>query len=62
MPGSAHGWKKRATFTGYRGATMLDRPTEEIKLRTLVIRIFPNAAACLRLAGALTVETYEKRI
>lgn len=32
---------------------------EEIKRRTLVVRIFPNAAACLRLVRALAVETHE---
>lgn len=35
---------------------------EEIKRRTLVVRSFPNAAACLRLIRALAVERHENRI
>ena len=35
---------------------------EEIKRRTLVVRIFPNAAACLRLVRALAVEIDENWI
>ena len=35
---------------------------EEIKRRTLVVRIFPNAAACLRLVRALAVEMHENWI
>ncbi len=42
-----------------KSANMLDRLMEEIKRRTLVVRIFPNAAACLRLVRALAVETHE---
>ncbi len=34
----------------------LERLNEEIKRRTRVVRIFPNAAACLRLVTALCVE------
>jgi putative transposase len=41
---------------------MLERLMEEIKRRTLVVRIFPNAAACLRLVRALAVETHENWI
>ncbi len=37
---------------------MLERLMEEIKRRTLLVRIFPNAAACLRLVRALAVETH----
>src|SRR5262245_26305078 len=33
---------------------------EEIKRRTRVVRIFPNAAACLRLATALCIEQSEE--
>ena len=37
---------------------MFERLNEEIKRRTLVVRIFPNAEACLRLVRALiAVET-----
>jgi putative transposase len=35
---------------------------EELKRRTLVVRIFPNAAACLRLVRALAVEIHENWI
>jgi transposase-like protein len=37
----------------------LERLNEEIKRRTHVVRIFPNAASCLRLVRALAVETHE---
>lgn len=57
------------TFTFYRlpvehhkhmkPANMLERINEEIKRRTLVVRIFPNAASCLRLVRALTTEIHE---
>ena len=35
---------------------------EEIKRRTLVVRIFSNAPACLRLVRALAAETHEEWI
>jgi transposase-like protein len=38
---------------------MLERLNEEIKRRTHVVRIFPNAEACQRLVRALAVETHE---
>jgi transposase-like protein len=38
---------------------MLERFMEEIKRRTLVVRIFPNPAACLRLIRALAAEMHE---
>jgi len=38
---------------------MLERLDEEIKRRTRVVRICPNAASCLRLIRALCVETHE---
>jgi putative transposase len=34
-------------------------PASEIRRRTHVVRIFPNAEACLRLVRALAVETHE---
>ncbi len=57
------------TFTFYRlplehhkhmkSTNMLERFNEEIKRRTRVVRIFPNAASCLRLIRALAAETHE---
>ena len=57
------------TFTFYRlprqhhkhlkSTNMLERLNEEIKRRTHVVRIFPNAEACQRLVRALAVETHE---
>jgi transposase-like protein len=38
---------------------MLEHLNEEIKRRTHVVRIFPNAAACQRLVRALAVEIHE---
>jgi putative transposase len=37
----------------------LERVNGEIKRRTHVVRIFPNAASCLRLVRALAVEMHE---
>ena len=45
-----------------KSTNMLERLMEEIKRRTLVVRIFPNAAACLRLVRALAVEIHENWI
>jgi putative transposase len=57
------------TFTYYRlprqhhkrmkSTNMLERLNEEIKRRTHVVRIFPNAASCLRLVRALAIEIHE---
>jgi putative transposase len=57
------------TFTFYRlplehhkhmkSTNMLERFNEEIKRRTRVVRIFPNAASCLRLIRALAAEIHE---
>lgn len=57
------------TFTFYRlprrhhkhmkSTNMLERFNEEIRRRTYVVRIFPNASACQRLVRALAVETHE---
>src|SRR5437764_1146810 len=57
------------TFTYYRlprqhhkhmkSTNMLERVNEEIKRRTRVVRIFPNAESCLRLVRALAVELHE---
>ncbi len=42
-----------------KSTNLLERLMEEIKRRTLVVRIFPNAASCLRLVRALAVEIHE---
>jgi len=58
------------TFTFYRlprqhhkhmkSTNMLERFNEEIKRRTIVLRIFPNEDSCLRLIRSLAVESHEK--
>jgi putative transposase len=45
-----------------KSTNMLERIMEEIKRRTLVVRIFPNTASCLRLVRALAVEMHENWI
>jgi len=57
------------TFTFYRlpithhkhlrSTNMLERVNEEVKRRTWVVRIFPNADSCLRLVRALVAEIHE---
>jgi putative transposase len=42
-----------------KSTNMLERLNQEIKRRTQVVRIFPNAASCLRLVRALAVEAHE---
>ena len=42
-----------------KSSNMLERLNQEIKRRTLVVRIFPNAPSCLRLVRALAVEIHE---
>ena len=39
---------------------MLERLNQEIKRRTLLVRIFPDEASCLRLVRALAVEIHEE--
>ncbi len=39
---------------------MLERVMQEIKRRTIKVRIFPNSAACFRLVGAILMEIDEK--
>ena len=43
-----------------RSTNMLERFNQELKRRTRVVRIFPNAASCLRLIGAMAIETNEE--
>ena len=45
-----------------KSTNLLERLNEEIKRRTLVVRIFPNVEACLRLVRALAVEMHENWI
>ena len=45
-----------------KSTNLLERRNEEIKRRTLVVRIIPNLAACLRLVRALAVEMHENWI
>jgi len=42
-----------------KSTNMLERLNQELKRRTLVVRIFPNAASCLRLVRALSAEIHE---
>lgn len=42
-----------------KSTNMLERLNEEIRRRTYVVRIFPNADSCCRLVRALAVETHE---
>jgi putative transposase len=42
-----------------KSTNMLERLNQELKRRTLVVRIFPNTASCLRLSRALAIETHE---
>jgi len=45
-----------------KSSNMLERLNEEIKRRTLVVRIFPNDESCLRLVRALATEMHENWI
>ena len=45
-----------------KSTNMLERLNEELKRRSLVVRIFPNAQRCLRLLRALAVEMHENWI
>lgn len=49
----------RAHHKHMKSTNMLERLNEEIKRRTRIVRIFPNAQSCLRLIRALCVETHE---
>jgi putative transposase len=42
-----------------KSTNLLERLNEEIKRRTHVVRVFPNAESCLRLIRALAVEMHE---
>jgi putative transposase len=45
-----------------KSTNCLERLNQEIKRRTHLVRIFPNAASCLRLVRALAVEQHEEWI
>jgi putative transposase len=45
-----------------KSSNMLERLMEEFKRRTLIVRIFPNAASCLRMIRALAIEMHENWI
>jgi len=45
-----------------KSSNMLERLNEELKRPTHVVRIFPNAASCLRLVRALAAEIHENWI
>lgn len=45
-----------------KSTNLLERVNEELKRRTLVVRIFPNGSSCLRLIRALAAETHENWI
>ncbi len=49
----------RQHHTHLKGTNMRERLNEEIKRRTRVVRIVPNAASCRRLVRALCAETHE---
>jgi putative transposase len=43
-----------------RTTNMLERQNQELKRRTRVVRVFPNAPSCLRLVAALLIETSQQ--
>jgi transposase-like protein len=43
-----------------RTTNMLERQNQELKRRTRVVRVFPNAPSCLRLVSALLIETSQQ--
>jgi putative transposase len=43
-----------------KSTNLLERFNQEIKRRTLVVRIFPNERSCLRLVRAVAAETHEE--
>ena len=48
-----------AHYKHMKSTNMLERFNQELKWRTHVVRIFPNAESCLRLVRALAVQTHE---
>ena len=43
-----------------RSTNMLERHNHGLKRRTRMVRIFPNAASCLRLIRAIAIETNQE--
>ena len=43
-----------------KSTNLLERFNQEIKRRTLVVRIFPHEASCLRLVRAVAAEQHEE--
>jgi len=43
-----------------RTTNMLERQNQELKRRTRVVRVFPNAESCLRLVTSLLIETSQE--
>ena len=52
----------RAHHKHLKSTNLLERLNQELKRRTHIVRIFPDAQACLRLTRALAVETHEEWI
>jgi putative transposase len=50
----------QAHYKHMRSTNLLERFNEEIRRRTYVVRIFPNADSCLRLVRALAAEQHEE--
>ena len=50
----------RAHHKHLKSTNLLERLNQEIKRRTLLVRIFPNEQSCLRLVRALAVEIHEQ--
>jgi putative transposase len=49
----------RAHHKHMKSTNMLERVNQEIRRRTVVVRIFPHAASCLHLVRALALELHE---
>ncbi len=52
-------WLPEAHHKHLKSTNMLERLNQEIKRRTLLVRIFPNEANALRLVRALAAEIHE---